>query len=59
MFQKLSRSVDALFPVRYFALGLCALGVLLALFSLVAFGVGWVALTLCAGGVVLRVGYRR
>ena len=44
MFQKL----DALVPVRYAALGLCLLGALLALFSLVAFGVGWLALLLCA-----------
>ena len=43
MFQKL----DALLPVRYAALGLCLLGALLALFSLVAFGVGWLALLLC------------
>ena len=43
MFQKL----DALVPVRYAALGLCLFGALLALFSLVAFGVGWLALLLC------------
>jgi glutamate synthase domain-containing protein 2 len=55
MLHKLAHSVEALFPVRYFALGLCALGVVLALFSLVAFGVGWVALLLCAGGVALGV----
>ncbi len=43
MFQRL----DALVPLRYAALGLCLLGALLALFSLVAFGVGWLALLLC------------
>ena len=55
MLHKLAHSVEARFPVRYFALGLCAMGVLLGLFSLVAFGVGWVALLLCAGGVALGV----
>ena len=39
MFQRL----DANFPVRYTFMGLCALGVLLALFSIVAFGVGWLS----------------
>jgi hypothetical protein len=32
------------YPVRYTVLGLCAFGLALALFSLVAFGVGWLAL---------------
>ncbi|MFI5448021.1 FMN-binding glutamate synthase family protein [Polaromonas sp. UC242_47] len=40
--------LDALFPVRYTFLGLCLFGLLLALFSLIAFGVGWLALGLCA-----------
>ena len=42
-------------PSRFFAQGLRALGVLLTLFSLVACGVGWVALLLSVGGVVLGV----
>ena len=36
--------LDAMFPVRYASLGLCVFGTLLALFSLIAFGVGWLAL---------------
>ena len=55
MLQRLTASVEALFPVRYFALGLCAGGALLALFSLIAFGIGWIALLLCASGVLLGV----
>ena len=39
--------LDALFPVRYAVLGLCVFGALLALFSLVAFGVGWLAFIVC------------
>jgi glutamate synthase domain-containing protein 2 len=45
MFQRL----DAHVPVRYSFLALCALGVLLALFSLLVFGIGWLALLVCAG----------
>lgn len=43
------------FPVRYSALALCVLGVLLALFSLVAFGVGWMALLACSALAALGV----
>jgi glutamate synthase domain-containing protein 2 len=39
------------YPVRYTVLGLCAFGLLLSLFSLVAFGVGWIAL-LCFAGLL-------
>ena len=39
------------YPVRYTVLGLCAFGLALALFSLVAFGVGWLAL-LCFGALL-------
>src|SRR3982750_1928384 len=39
--------LDARFPVRYTFMALCALGVVLALFSLAAFGVGWLALLAC------------
>ncbi len=42
------------YPVRYTILGLCALGLLLSLFSLIVFGVGWIAL-LCFA-VLLAVG---
>ena len=42
-------ALDAQLPVRYSFLALCVFGLLLALFSLIAFGVGWVALLLCAG----------
>ncbi len=42
------------YPVRYTVLGLCAFGLLLSLFSLVVFGVGWIALLCCAG--LLAVG---
>ncbi len=45
MFQRL----DAHVPVRYSFLALCALGVLLALFSLLVSGIGWLALLVCAG----------
>ena len=42
------------YPVRYTVLGLCAFGLLLSLFSLVVFGVGWIAL-LCFA-LLLAVG---
>jgi glutamate synthase domain-containing protein 2 len=32
---------NAYFPIRYTALGLCIFGALLSLFSIIAFGVGW------------------
>ncbi|HYW55645.1 MAG TPA: FMN-binding glutamate synthase family protein [Polaromonas sp.] len=51
MFQKL----DALFPLRFAFFGLCALGALLALFSLIAFGVGWIALLVCLALVGLGI----
>ena len=41
-------ALDARLPVRYSFMALCAFGVLLALFSLVIFGVGWLALLVCA-----------
>ena len=41
-------ALDAQVPVRYSFLALCAFGVLLSLFSLIAFGVGWLALLVCA-----------
>ena len=41
-------ALDARFPVRYSFMALCAFGVLLSLFSLIAFGVGWLALLVCA-----------
>ncbi len=41
-------ALDAQLPVRYSFMALCAFGVLLALFSLVVFGVGWLALLVCA-----------
>lgn len=53
MLQKLTAALEASFPPRYTVLGLCFLGLVLALFSLVAFGVGWMALLLCAGGALL------
>ena len=40
--------LDSLFPVRYTAFALSALGLLLGLFSVIAFGVGWPALLLCS-----------
>ena len=42
------------YPVRYTILGLCAFGLLLSLFSLIVFGVGWIAL-LCFA-LLLAVG---
>ena len=35
-------------PVRYSALALCIFGLLLSAFSVVGFGVGWLALLVCA-----------
>jgi glutamate synthase domain-containing protein 2 len=45
--------LNTLYPVRYTVLGLCVFGLALALFSLVAFGVGWLALLLFAALVAL------
>ena len=41
-------ALDARLPVRYSFMALCAFGVLLALFSLIVFQVGWLALLVCA-----------
>ena len=41
-------ALDAALPVRYSFMALCAFGVLLALFSLIVFQVGWLALLVCA-----------
>lgn len=46
--------LNALYPVRYTAFGLCLFGFLLALFSVVAFGVGFALLLLFA--VLIGVG---
>jgi len=45
--------LNTLYPVRYTVLGLCVFGLALALFSLAAFGVGWLALLLFATLVAL------
>ena len=50
----LLQRLEAMLPVRYSYMVLCAFGVLLALFSLVAFRVGWLALLACAA--LLAVG---
>ena len=47
-------ALDARLPVRYSFLALCVFGVLLALFSLIVFNVGWLALLVC--GVLTGVG---
>jgi glutamate synthase domain-containing protein 2 len=48
-------ALDARLPVRYSFMAACAFGVLLALFSLVIFGVGRLALLVCAGLVGVGV----
>ncbi|RZJ16021.1 MAG: FMN-binding glutamate synthase family protein [Haliea sp.] len=40
--------LNALFPIRYAVLGLCLLGVLVALVSLATGGSGWIVLLVCA-----------
>ncbi len=50
MFQRL----DALYPVRYTFLGICVFVGLLALFSVIGFGVGWLILIVC--GALVGVG---
>jgi glutamate synthase domain-containing protein 2 len=50
----LLQRLEAMFPARYAFMVLCVFGVLLALFSLVAFRVGWLALLVFAG--LLAVG---
>ena len=49
-------ALDAHLPIRYSFMALCALGMLLALLSLVMAGVGWLALLICTGlvGVGIR-----
>ena len=42
-------ALDASLPIRYSFMVLCAFGALLALFSLIVFNVGWLALLLFAG----------
>jgi hypothetical protein len=41
-------ALDARLPVRYSFMALCAFGVLLSIFSLVVFNVGWLGLAVCA-----------
>ena len=41
-------ALSAQLPVRYSVMALCAFGILLSVFSLIAFGVGWLALLVCA-----------
>jgi glutamate synthase domain-containing protein 2 len=43
----LFKQIDAQLPIRYSFMALCVFGALLALFSLVFFKVGWIALTVC------------
>ena len=47
--------LDARLPVRYSFMALCAFGVLVSLFSLVLFQVGWLALLVCAALVGVGV----
>ena len=47
--------LNAIFPVRYTALALCAFALLLSLFALLAFGTGWGGLLLSAALVALGV----
>lgn len=48
-------TINSLYPVRYTAMGLSVFGLLLGLFSLIAFGVGWPAVLLCAALVAVGV----
>ena len=41
-------ALDAALPIRYSLMVLCAFGMLLSLFSLTVFGVGWAPLLICA-----------
>lgn len=41
-------TLDAIFPVRYTAIALSGFGLLLSLFAVFAFGVGWPTLLLCS-----------
>ena len=47
--------LNAIFPIRYTALALCAFALLLSLFALLAFGTGWGGLLLSAALVALGV----
>ncbi len=47
--------LDSVYPVRYTALALCVFGLLLSLFSVAAFGVGWLALLVFGALVTLGV----
>jgi glutamate synthase domain-containing protein 2 len=49
------QALDAQLPVRYSFMALCAFGVLVSLFSLVLFNVGWLALLICAALVGVGV----
>ena len=47
--------LNAIFPIRYTALALCAFALLLSLFALLVFGTGLGALLLSGGLVALGV----
>ena len=47
--------LDALLPPRYSFLAFCVFGMLLALFSLIVFGVGWLALIVCLALVTVGI----
>jgi glutamate synthase domain-containing protein 2 len=47
--------LNTLFPIRYTAFGLSCFGLLLSAFSVLIFGMGWVAFLLCAALVGLGV----
>ena len=49
------KRLDAQLPVRYSFMALCAFGVLLSLFSLAFFSVGWLPLLACAALVGVGV----
>ncbi len=48
-------SLNSLYPIRYTAMGLCVLGLLFSLFTLMSFGVGWPLALLCLALVGLGV----
>ena len=48
-------SLNSLYPIRYTAMGLCVLGLLFSLFTLMSFGVGWSLALLCLALVGLGV----
>ncbi len=47
--------LNAIYPVRYTVMALVVVGVLLSLFTLIAFGVGWLAFLLCLALTVVGV----